>query len=220
MCIRDRNATDSINALDNFERVALHQGVDVKSYHTDNCIFKSKRIIHEILPSAKTIRYSGVGAKWQNGAAESAIGLVSSTAQTNMIHAGLHWREVEDTARWPLAVQHAVYMYNHTPSPSNDIAPIKTFSRAVSNCQVLRNAHPWGTPVYVLEPRLTSSGGKLPKWQPWSRHWQFVEMSPVHAESIGLVRNLTTGYISPQCHLVYDDWSKTVYSSLDNEPPE
>jgi len=214
------NATDSINALDNFERVALHQGVDVKSYHTDNCIFKSKRIIREILPNAKTIRYSGVGAKWQNGAAESAIGLVSSTAQTNMIHAGLHWREVEDTARWPLAVQHAVYMYNHTPSPSNDIAPIKTFSRAVSNCQVLRNAHPWGTPVYVLEPRLTSSGGKLPKWQPWSRHWQFVEMSPVHAESIGLVRNLTTGYISPQCHLVYDDWSKTVYSSLDNEPPE
>jgi len=140
------NATDSINALDNFEHVALHQGVDIKSYHTDNGIFKSKRFVHEILLNAKTIRYSGVGAKWQNRAAESAIGLVSSTAQTNMIHAALNWPEVEDTALWPLAVQHAVYMYNHTPSPSSGIAPIEVFFRTISDCQVLCNAHPWGAP--------------------------------------------------------------------------
>ena len=214
------NATDSINALDNFERVALHQGVDVKSYHTDNGIFKSKRFVHEIMSNAKTIRYSGVGAKWQNGVAESAIGLVSSTARTNMIHAALHWPEVEDAALWPLAVQHAIYMYNHTPNPSSGIAPIEIFSRTISDCQALRNAHPWGAPVYVLQPRLTSAGGKLPKWQPRSRRGQFVGISPVHAETIGLVRNLTTGYISPQYHLVYDDWFETVYSSLDHEPPE
>jgi len=43
-------------------------------------------------------------------------------------------------------------------------------------------------------------------------------MSPVHAESIGLVRNLASGYISPQWHLVYDDWCETVYSPGDQEP--
>ena len=44
-------------------------------------------------------------------------------------------------------------------------------------------------------------------------------MSPVHAESVGLVRNLKTGYISPQYHIVYDDWFETVYSSNEDNPP-
>jgi hypothetical protein len=44
-------------------------------------------------------------------------------------------------------------------------------------------------------------------------------MSPVHAESIGLVRNLKTGYISPQYHIVYDDWIETVYSKDTDDPP-
>jgi len=212
------NATDSINALDNFER-ALHQGVDIKSYHTDNGIFKSKHFVREILTNAKTIRYSGVGAKWQNGVAESAIGLVASTARTNMILAALHWPEVEDIALWPLAVQHATYMYNHTPNPNSGVAPVEIFSRTLSDCQALQNAHPWGVPVYVLQPHLTSADGKLPKWQPRSRRGQF-DISRIHAESISLVQNLTTSYISPQYHLVYDDWFEAVYSSLDQEPPE
>jgi hypothetical protein len=43
--------------------------------------------------------------------------------------------------------------------------------------------------------------------------------SPVHSESIGLVRNLKTGYISPQYHIVYDDWFETVYSTDTENPP-
>jgi len=73
--------------------------------------------------------------------------------------------------------------------------------------------------VYVLESRLsTSAGAKTPRWAPQSCRAQYVSVSPVHAETIGLVRNLASGYISPQWHLVYDDWCETVYSPADQEP--
>ena len=80
------------------------------------------------------------------------------------------------------------------------------------------NAHTGGCPVYVLEPRLTSAGGKIPKWRPRSRRAQYVGVSPVHAENVALVRNLRTGYLSPQFHVVFDDQFETIYADAD-EPP-
>jgi hypothetical protein len=213
------NATDTIMAKDNFERMSLEAGVTINSYHTDNGVYNSRRFVQEIHSNVQSIRYSGVGAKWQNGMAEGAIRIVVSKARTLMLHASLHWPEMEDEALWPQAMAHAVYIYNHTPNEVNGIAPIETFTGTLSDGQVLRNLHTWGCPTYVLDPRLHESGGKAPKWQPRSRRAQFVGMSPVHAETVGLVRNLTTGYITPQYHLVYDDWFETVHSPADVEPP-
>ena len=214
------NATDSINALDSFERSSLHMGVAVNSYHTDNGIFKSKRFVHEIMKNLQSSSYSGVGSKWQNGVSEGAISIIASRACTLMIHAALHWPKVEDASLWPLAVSHAVQLYNHTPNSSSGIALIEVFTSTTSDCQFPRNCHPWGCPACVLQPRLTSEGGKLPRWQPDSRRGQFVGYSPVHAESGSLIRNLTTGYISPQYHIIFDDWCKTVYSTHESPPSQ
>jgi len=89
-----------------------------------------------------------------------------------------------------------------------------------STHSALKNAHPWGCPVYVLEPSLSQAGGKIPKWQPRSRRAQFVGVSPLHAENIGVVRNLTTGYITPQFHLIYDEWFETVHAPAGTPPKE
>jgi hypothetical protein len=43
-------------------------------------------------------------------------------------------------------------------------------------------------------------------------------VSPVHAENIGIVRNLWTGYLSPQYHLIFDDWFETVYANGETVP--
>ena len=40
-----------------------------------------------------------------------------------------------------------------------------------------------------------------------------------HAENVGVVMNLTTGYVSPQYHLVYDYWFETV-NATEEAPPE
>jgi hypothetical protein len=196
------NANDSINAKSAFERMAREVGVDISKYHTDNGIYTSKAYVADLVRKNQSIQHSGVGAKWQNGAAEGAIGMVVSKARTLMVHAALHWPEEEDDSLWPLSLTHAAHLFNHTPSQFNGIAPVEVFTSTLSDHEMLRNTHTWGSPVYVLEPRLTSAGGKIPKWQPRSRRGQYVGASPLHAENVALVRNLKTGYLSPQFHVV------------------
>jgi len=195
-------------------------GVTVDAYHTDNGIFKSKAFTQKLHEDFQSIRFSGVGAKWQNGAAESAIGLVSAKARTMMIYAHMMWPDAKDESLWPLAVSHAAYLYNNLPNEQTGIAPIEIFSQTQSDYQAIRNAHPWGCPAYVLSPKLTEAGGKIPKWEPRSRRGQYVGVSPVHAENVSLIRNLSTGYLSPQFHVVHDDWFETCYSSADQIPPQ
>jgi Reverse transcriptase (RNA-dependent DNA polymerase) len=212
------NASDTISSKNSFERMASNVGVSIKEYHTDNGIYASQAFTQEIVNNSQKIRFTGVGAKWQGGVAEGAIRIIVSKARTMMIHAAVHWPEVEDESLWPLAVLHAAYLYNHTPNVETGIAPIEVFASTLSDHQALRLSHTWGCPVYVLEPRLTSAGGKIPKWQPRSRRAQYMGVSPVHAENVGVVRNLKTGYLSPQYHLIFDDWFETVYSSDETIP--
>ena len=126
----------------------------------------------------QTIRFSAVGAKWQSGLAENAIIIVTNKARTMMIHAALHWPEIDDKAMWPMAMTYAVHLYNHTPNMKTKIAPVEVFSQSLTVKDTLIHAHPWGCPAYVLEPTLTESGGKIPKWQPMSRRAQFVGCQP------------------------------------------
>ena len=85
--------------------------------------------MHEIAQNIQDIRYSGVGAKWQNGVAEGGIRIVVSKARTMMIHAALHWPEMENEELWPMALSHAVYLYNNTPNELTGIAPIEIFTK-------------------------------------------------------------------------------------------
>lgn len=68
---------------------------------------------------------------------------------------------------------------------------------------MLRSEKTWGCPVYVLDSMI-QDGKKLPNWSPRTKRAQYLGKSRVHASSIGLIRNLTTGYISPQFHIIYD----------------
>ena len=201
------NASDTINAKVEFERHCRDMGVEVDSYHTDNGVYKSQAFTEEIARNSQSIRFSGVGAHFQNGVAEGAIRIVVTKARTMILHAEIMWPEAKDPSLWPMALSHAVHLYNNTPNPTG-IAPIEVFSRTISDHQALRLSHTWGCPTYVLEPRLTTAGGKIPKWQPRSRRAQYMGVSPLHAESVAVVRNLHTGYLSPQFHVVFDDNSK------------
>ena len=99
--------------------------------------------------------------------AEGAIRIIVSKART-MIHAKLHWLEANDDSLWPMALSHAAYVYNNTPNSESGIAPIEVFSRTTSDHQALKHMHTWGCPAFVLEPKLTDAGGKIPKWKPRS----------------------------------------------------
>jgi hypothetical protein len=113
------NTTDSIIVKSAFERMAKDVGVNITKCHTDNGIYTSKAYVEDLVQKNQFIHHSGVGAKWQNGAAERAIGMVVSKARTLMVHTALHWPKEEDATLWPLSLTHAAHLFNHTPSQFN-----------------------------------------------------------------------------------------------------
>ena len=86
---------------------------------------------------------------------------------------------------------------------------MEIFSASKMDSNVLQYEKTWGCPVYVLDPKL-QDGKKLPKWDPRTRQGQYLGRSPKHASSVGLIRNLNTGFISPQVHVIYDTRFQTV----------
>ena len=70
--------------------------------------------------------------------------------------------------------------------------------------------HVWGCPIYVPDAKL-QDGHKLPKWSRRACMGQFLSFSREHSSLVAMVRNLHTGFISPQYHVVFDDKFETVY---------
>ena len=110
-------------------------------------------------------------------------------------------------------------LLNIIANVNESLSPEERFARAFRSTNRLENAPVWGCPIYVLQPTL-QDGKKLPKWQPRSRRGQFVGWSTLHASNVALVRNLNTGRISPQFHVVFDNWFETVTVDDENEKKE
>ena len=118
-----------------------------------------------------------------------------------------------------MAVNYAAYIYNHMPNDQG-IAPADLFTGVQVPRHKLKDIHVWGCPAYVLDLTL-QQGKKLPRWQPQSRRGIFVGLSGHHSSDVPLILNLTTGSISPQFHVVFDDTFSTVMSvTSEEEPPK
>jgi hypothetical protein len=191
-----------------FERDAAQCGVDIEKYHADNGVFTARKWKEVLLDKEQYQTLSGSGAHHQNALAERAIGTVTASARAMLLHVQIHWPDQYDTRLWPLALDYAAWLYNHTPK-RNGLAPIEIFCGTRTGCDYLRRAKVFGAPVYILDPKL-QNGKKLPKWQPRSRRGQFLGFSPNHSSSVGLIRHLTTNSITPQFHYVIDQKFTTV----------
>ena len=214
------NASETLRGKHLFERESLSCGVEIHGYRTDMGVYKSKEFQDDLLQREQTINYSGVGAHHQNGIAERAIHTVSESAHAMLLHAAMHWPQEVSMDLWPFAIDYAVWLYNRMPRMDNGFAPMELFCRQKLDKRILRSAHVFGCPVYVLDPVL-QDGRKLPRWQPKSHRGQFLGMSKHHASTIGLIQNIRTGSISPQFHLVYDDNFTTIGTNVNHEnPPE
>ena len=75
----------------------------------------------------------------------------------------------------------------------------------------VKSFHTLFSPIYVLDDRLQNYGGSgPPKWEPRSHIGVYLGHSPFHAGIVALVWNPTTGLVSPQYHLVFDNEFSTV----------
>jgi hypothetical protein len=76
-------------------------------------------------------------------------------------------------------------------------------------------------PCYILDSRLHNAGliGP-PKWEPRSNICVYLGHSLFHAGSVALVYNPSTGHVSPQYHVVYeDDFTMVPYMEAGMIPP-
>ena len=209
-------AGEAIRAKRAFEKEMSSMGVTVVHYHTDNGVFTAAEFQDELNKSEQGLTLSGVGAHHQNAVAEREIGVVFNLARTMMLHAKLRWPKCVSAKLWPMVLKHTQHLVNHIPG-RNTVCPLDIILKTTVPRDHLKNLHVWGAPSYVLDPRL-QDGQKIPKWEPRSRRGMNLGWSPLHASTVPLILNLTTGHISPQFHVVFDDWFTTV--STDEKAPE
>ena len=200
------------------EREATEHGTVIRSFQADNGVFTSAEFKEDLDRKQQPLHLSGVGAHHQNGVAERSIKTVSYLARSMLIHSALRWPRHHSLDLWPFALQHAVYIWNQLPSNDGFSPQEKWCGVKNQNNNHIRRLHPWGCPAYVLDPKL-QDGKKLPKWHPRSRQGKFLGYSSQHASNVGLILNPVTKRISPQFHVLFDDFFTTVRSVDDTHDP-
>ena len=213
------NTHETIDAKEQFELHCRDFGVITQTYLTDNgSAFTSAAYTAHLRNFGQIASFAGVGAHHHNGIAERSIQTVMSLARAMMLHSAVHWPEVADTKLWPLAVQHAVFLYNHVPTEaSNGVSPADIFTKSRWPHARFHDLHVWGCPVYVLDKTI-ADGKKLPRWSVRSSRQMYMGVSAKHATSVPLSLNLETGSITAQFHVVFDDLFSTVTSSESHLP--
>jgi len=114
----------------------------------------------------------------------------------------IQWPDIITETLWPFALRLAVELHNKTPGPS-DLTPEEIFT-GMKQKNKFFDFHPFGCPIFVLDPSL-QQGHKIPRWKPRSRMGVYLGSSPNHASSVPLVLSTTTGLVSPQFQVVFDD---------------
>ena len=86
------SSSESIRAKQNFEAMALHHGIAIEQYLTDNGVFKGKEFMKHLFERNQRVNFCGVNAHHQNSLAERNIRTISEMARAILLHASAHWK--------------------------------------------------------------------------------------------------------------------------------
>ncbi len=208
----------TLDAKLDFERKLSNFGVTVSGYHADSGRFADAAWKDFGQALNQKIQFCGVDSHHQNGIAERRIRDLSDATQASLLHAIHHWPEDVAKNLWPFALKHARNIHNSIQSFAGQ-TPEEILSGSPSLfTSDLSQYHPFGCLAYVLDARL-QGGSKIPRWEPRSRVGVYLGHSPHHANNVALILNLTTGHVSPQYHVVYDDHFSTMDCIRIGKPP-
>ena len=208
---------DTLRGKHDLETYAQEYGIKIKTFRADNQPFAAQEFAEDLRLQGQTINYSGVGAHHENGVAERAIKTITTWSRSMMMHLLIHWPDEYRSDLWPFAMNQAVFIWNHLPKNRHGLSPHELFTRVKSpSHDLIRSCRVWGSPVYVLDATL-QDGNRLPKWKKRSRLGMYLGCSSNHSSTVGLILSLDTGFISPQCHMVWDELFASVFGNLTDE---
>lgn len=204
-------AKETLLSKEMLESFAATHNRRIKHIHSDNGIYAKSSFINHMKQKCQSYSFCGVGAKWQNGSVESHIGHLTAKARSMLMHAMQKWPGIITPAFWPFCISQAVRMHNLTPHRGQSRSPHEIFTDEDSSITPA-DFRTMLCPVFVLEKEL-QDGKKLPKFSKAHSHiGVYVGHSPHHASNVVLVYNPTTGLVSPQYHVVFDEAFSTVAS--------
>ena len=207
--MRDQTQASTLESKASYERHANTFDVAIKGYRADNGRFAEQEFRSEIQSCLQEITFCGVGAHHQNGLVERVIKDLTLVTRTLLLHAKRHWPEMITTMLWPMALKVAEERLNSLSLDVDGKTPLSKWSD--TDCQIfVKDYHAWGCPAFVLDGRLQTNPKGVPKWEPRSRVGVYMGHSPSHAGSVALILNPTSGHVSPQFHVVFDDTFSTV----------
>ena len=210
---RSLTSDDTVKAKRAFERYCESHGVKVMHYHADNGRFADTLFLQDIAEQRQRISYCGVNAHFQNGVAEKRIRDLQDLARTALLHATARWPRVMSNCLWPYALRAANDALISAPRRVDGRSAASVFSRTDVSPK-LGSFRPFGCPTYVLTNEL-AAGKHIPKWFKRARVGLYLGQSPQHARSVALVLNISTGLVSPQFHVAFDDLFETVGTKED-----
>lgn len=207
---KSTSVADTLEAKASHEQELHKHGKEVRHYHADNRTHACAGCRYAILKSNQSITYYGAGTYFQNGKAENRIKTTSNPARTMLLHAMHRWPRVITPALWPFVISMAVDVRNKHKHDKYGIKLEERLSGTKFKMEI-QNQHVFGYPCYILEENLQDRQ-KIPQWNECTRVGVYLGRSRLHTSSVALALNLNTGYISPQCHVVFDDAFETIES--------
>ena len=205
-------SAESIRSKHSLEAHLLDHGIVPQHFSSDNHPFTSKEWIADCNNQHQQRSLSGVGAHHQNYM-ERHIQTIFNWARSSLLHFVLHWPQQAQENLWPFAIDYSVYLWNTMPARDGLLSPTELLDGTTfPNYHHLQRTHVFGCPVFILDPRLQDSK-KIPKWSMRSKRGIYLGVSPFHSSTVHLVLNPSTGSITPQYHLVFDDSFSTVFSN-------
>lgn len=109
------SSNETLISKQNMEREAFNEGIKIKSFHTDNGVFKSQQFRDNLNELQQNITFSGVGAHHQNGIAERHIRIVIEQSLTQLLHARQQWKSTLNIELWTFSVRYSIDIWNNTP---------------------------------------------------------------------------------------------------------
>ena len=215
---KTQTAEETLEGKELFERKAAICGVRILRYHADNGIFAAAAWKKACTDKGQSYSYSGVNAHFQSGVAERRIRELQELSRASLIHAQNRWAEAINAHLWPYAYRTTNDTYNEVVITKTGKSPIEAFSGSLIMPEP-KYVRPFGCPCYVLDSALQTAGGIKHKWTERARVGIYLGKSPLHARSVALVLNMTTGRVSPQFHVSFDPTFQTVKTSFGGKSP-
>ncbi len=219
--MKDFTTIDTLLAKLAFKKLCAKANCSVKHYQADNGQFSDNEFLAACKNLNQTIDFCGVGAHHQNGIVKNRNKQLTQTARVLLLHSMRMWPQMVDQMFWLFAIKAAAERTDSLHIDSEGHTPESIVYGVNIENILVETFHTMFCSCYILDSRLHNAGSiGLPKWEPRSNICVYLGHSPFHARSVALVYNPSTGHVSPQYHVVFDnDFTTVLYMEAGTIPP-